>query len=113
MTLADGGELLTRKELAARWRCGESALYDMEKEGTLPRVGSEYGRPPNPLYRLSDILRIENGDEASSLTAYERQRLEAENERLRAANKKLVGIIQNLNSNISVATAEAFKEVYG
>jgi hypothetical protein len=85
----------------------------MEKEGKLPRVGSEYGRPPIPLYRLSDILRIENGDEASSLTAYERQRLEAENERLREANKKLVGIIQNLNSSISVATAEAFKEVYG
>lgn len=111
--LMNGDVLLTRDELCERWHCSKSALIAMEKEGTLTRVGSEYGAPPTILYRLSDILRIENGDNASALTSWERQRLEAEVARLKEKNQKLVNALQELSARASMASAEAFREVYG
>ena len=112
-TLMNGEQLLDRADLARRWHCSKNAIAEMEQEGTLTRVGSEYGAPPTILYRLSDILRIENGDDASALTSWERQRLEAEIARLKEQNQKLVNAFQELSARASMASAEAFREVYG
>ena len=111
--MIDGDKLLDRAEVARRWHCSKDAVAEKEKEGTLTRVGSEYGAPPGVLYRLSDILRIENGDDASSLTAFERQRLESEIDRQKKTIQKLTGIIQEFSAKASMASAEAFREVYG
>ena len=105
--LMNGEQLLDRADLARRWHCSKNAIAEKEAEGTLTRVSSEYGAPPTILYRLSDILRIENGDDASALTAWERQQLEAENARLREQVQKLTGFIQEISVKASLATAAA------
>ncbi len=102
-------ELITQKQLARRWHCSASAVYERECEGVIKRVGSQYGAPPGVLYRMSDILRLETGEDASPMSQRDREDYEKEIAALKAEKMELVGYIQDFLASGQAAISKVFK----
>lgn len=74
----------TKKELAQRWKCSESAINQMISDGKL----KPSRRVPGIKFPASQVLRVEGaGQEEASLL--EQKRLHAEVKRLTAENNEL------------------------
>lgn len=64
-------DLVTRKELAKRWKCSEDAIIKTEAAGYLPSCP----HVPGVKYRMADVYRCEGGVPCDPLSPLERKRL--------------------------------------
>jgi hypothetical protein len=84
-------KLLTKKELAERWKVTEKAIDNWRKEGIItPCKGI-----PAIRFSLQHIIELE-GTKLEKFSPLEKRRLEEENERLRKANEELKLIYKNI-----------------
>lgn len=88
---------LTKKELAARWKCTTQAIDDRVRDGIIRPVRSL----PGVKFRKADVLKLEE-DPMDPLSPLERRRLLREIERL---NKELASVRSQM-MKISVISAE-------
>lgn len=89
--------LLTRAELAARWSVDVKTVANWENEGVIQRVKGI----PAPRYKLEDIEKLEGITDNRKFSPLERQRLEREVQNLKAENKNLKQILNNIFSESS------------
>ncbi|EPY2291006.1 histidine kinase [Clostridium sporogenes] len=89
-------KLLTKKELAERWRVAEKTIDNWRESGILtPCAGI-----PAIRFSLQHIAELE-GTKLERFSPIERKRLEIENEKLKQENEQLKGIIANVLSETS------------
>lgn len=88
---------LTKKELAARWKCTTQAIDDRVRDGIIRPVRSL----PGVKFRKADVLKLEE-DPMDPLSPLERRRLVREIERL---NQEVADYRARL-MKISVISAE-------
>lgn len=81
----------TKKELAKRWKCSESAISSMVTDGKL----KPSRKIPGVKFSASQVLRIEESG-SEEMSKIERKQLTAEIEKLKAENSTLRKTLQNV-----------------
>ena len=77
--------VFTTKELAARWKCHENTIRQMEEEGRLHRLSI-----PGVRFSADEVTQLEClGRDAQGLTAWERRKMELEIKDLKRQVKTL------------------------
>lgn len=89
-------KLLTKSDLAERWKISERTIDDYRKSGIIQSVKGI------PAIRFTEqhILELE-GVKLDRMSPLEKRRLEFENEKLRVENEKLKEIISNILAEAS------------
>ena len=81
----------TKKELAKRWKCSESAINSMVTDGKL----KPSRKIPGVKFSASQVLKIEESS-PEEMSKLERKQLTAEISRLKAENLALRKTLQNV-----------------
>lgn len=81
----------TKKELAKRWKCSESAINTMVADGKLKPAR----KLPGVKFSASQVLKME-GANPEAMSQVERKQLTAEISRLKAENLALRKTLQNV-----------------
>lgn len=98
--------IISQAELAARWGVSKNRLWKMERDKNCP-LERAYNLP-GVMYTMASVLECE-GVKKGSMGAEERDRLTAENERLK---KEIKGIREQWNFVFSVLS-QAEKAIRG
>lgn len=81
----------TKKELAKRWKCSESAINAMVTDGKL----KPSRKIPGVKFSASQVLKIEESG-SEEMTKVERKKLTAEIEKLKVENSTLRKTLQSV-----------------
>lgn len=81
----------TKKELAKRWKCSESAINTMVADGKL----KPSRKIPGVKFSASQVLKIEESG-SEEMTKVERKKLTAEIEKLKVENSTLRKTLQSV-----------------
>lgn len=96
--------VLTRKELAARWKVAERTIIDWENQKVLSRCKGI----PKPMYALQHVMELE-GVTLDKMSPLERRRLERQIAELQQENNRMKVVLAKIQHDATIANFELMK----